>query len=241
MGDCNTAVCAECLINRKQAYKWDLGDRFRESAGGFFPFVFWFFYSKHISCWRGAEYGPAVSHAGTRVILSWRAPRRSRAGRASCLSLCLSELRLRPAPDRAASSHGCVMVGGPTAAPLRSLWAALSTSEASGPVPSLSSGYCRGLSSLTANGPCFYGGPVSTKLVYHLLTSYVSQLQTSQRIQKGSFCYPCSLVQLGGSPGCGWEILGPLRRTSQGSESLRQSPGSLPAGSVEVRVGKVLF
>lgn len=117
----------------------------------------------------------------------------------------------------------------------------LSTSEASGPVPSLSSGYCRGLSSLTTNGPCFYGGPVSTKLVYHLLTSYVSQLQTSQRIQKGSFCYPCSLVQLGGSPGCGWEILGPLRRTSQGSESLRQSPGSLPAGSVEVRVGKVLF
>ena len=121
MGDCNTAVCAECLINRKQAYKWDLGDRFRESAGGFFPFVFWFFYSKHISCWRGAEYGPAVSHAGTRVILSWRAPRRSRAGRASCLSLCLSELRLRPAPDRATSSHGCVMVGGPTAAPLH-LW-----------------------------------------------------------------------------------------------------------------------
>ena len=100
----------------------------------------------------------------------------------------------------------------------------------------LSSGHCRGLSSLTANGPCFYGGPVSTKLVYHLLTSYVSQLQTSQRTQKGSFCYPCSLVQLGGSPGCGREILGPLRRASQGSESLRQSPGSLPAGSRKICV-----
>ena len=93
---------------------------------------------------------------------------------------------------------------------------------------------------MTANESCFYGVPVSTKLVYHLLTSMSVSYRQAKELRRESCCYPCSLVHTEASCHCRRGILGPLTRASQGSESLpRQAPGPLPAGSAEVRAGRV--
>lgn len=184
--DYYTAICAECLILVTENISiqinkiWEVM-RFRETAFFFFPFVFWFFYNKHIFCWRGAEYGPLVNHFGTWVILKkFLEGNQDPADPGKPFTSPLTALnnwdwglhQTEPLPD----ITFFICVAGRTSARLISLWTALLTSEASGPIPSLSSGHYRGLSSLTANESCFYGVPVATKLVYHLLTSYVSQL-----------------------------------------------------------------